>query len=110
MKNRACNKNRFSFTLDLNMNELVYYVQLYKGLEWKQGAYNVLFQKFSLISLNIFASWKLKFCLKAVKEIKVSNKNYRCNSFIVDLRHKFTVRNMNGIPVFVQSSELSNRT
>ena len=35
---------------------------------------------------------------------------YRCNSFIVDLRHKFTVRNMNEIPVFVQSSELSNRT
>ena len=34
---------------------------------------------------------------------------YRCNSFIVDLRHKFTVRNMNEIPVFVQSSELSNR-
>ena len=31
---------------------------------------------------------------------------YRCNSFIVDLRHKFTVRNMNEIPVFVQSSEL----
>ena len=35
---------------------------------------------------------------------------YRCHSFIVDLRHKFTVRNMNEIPVFVQSSELSNRT
>ena len=35
---------------------------------------------------------------------------YRCNSFIVDLRHKFTVRNMNEIPVFVQSSELSNIT
>ena len=35
---------------------------------------------------------------------------YRCNSFIVDLRHKFTVRNMNDIPVFVQYSELSNRT
>ena len=31
-------------------------------------------------------------------------------SFIVDLRHKFTVRNMNEIPVLVQSSELSNRT
>ena len=31
-------------------------------------------------------------------------------SFIVDLRHKFTVRNMNEMPVFVQSSELSNRT
>ena len=29
--------------------------------------------------------------------------------FIVDLRHKFAVRNKNGIPVFVQSSELSNR-
>ena len=44
----------------------------------------------------------------------IMNKNstfiYRCNSFIVDLRHKFTVRNMNEIPVFVQSSELSNRT
>ena len=35
---------------------------------------------------------------------------YRCNSFVVDLRHKFTVRIMNEIPVFVQSSELSNRT
>ena len=35
---------------------------------------------------------------------------YRCNSFIVDLRHKFTVKNMNEIHVFVQSSELSNRT
>ena len=35
---------------------------------------------------------------------------YRSNSFIVDLRHKFTVRNMNEIPVFVQSSELSNIT
>ena len=35
---------------------------------------------------------------------------YRSNSFIVDLRHKFTVGNMNEIPVFVQSSELSNRT
>ena len=35
---------------------------------------------------------------------------YRCNSFIVDLRHQFTVRNMNEIPVFVQSSELSNIT
>ena len=45
---------------------------------------------------------------------KISSKNikpgvyYRCNSFIVDIRHKFTVRNMNEIPVFVQSSELSN--
>ena len=36
--------------------------------------------------------------------------SYRCNSFIVDLRHKFTVRNMNEILVFVQSSELSKRT
>ena len=36
--------------------------------------------------------------------------SYRCNSFIVDLHHKFTVRNMNEIPVFVQSSELSNIT
>ena len=27
---------------------------------------------------------------------------YRCNSFIVDLRHKFTIRNMNEISVFVQ--------
>ena len=35
---------------------------------------------------------------------------YRCNSFIVDLRHTFAVRDMNEIPVFVQSSELSNRT
>ena len=35
---------------------------------------------------------------------------YRCNSFIVDLRHKFTVVNMNEIPVFVRSSELGNRT
>ena len=35
---------------------------------------------------------------------------YRCNSFIVDLRHKFTVRNVNEIPVFVQSSELGNIT
>ena len=35
---------------------------------------------------------------------------YRCNSFIVDLRHKFTVGNMNEIPVFVRSSELGNRT
>ena len=35
---------------------------------------------------------------------------YRCNSFIVDLHHKFTVRNMNEIPVFVQPSELSNIT
>ena len=35
---------------------------------------------------------------------------YRCNSFIVDLRHKFTVRNMNEILVFVQSSKLSNIT
>ena len=35
---------------------------------------------------------------------------YRSNSFIVDLRHKFTVRNMNEIHAFVQSSELSNRT
>ena len=35
---------------------------------------------------------------------------YRCNSFIVDLRHKFAVRNINEIHVFVQSSELSNRT
>ena len=35
---------------------------------------------------------------------------YRCNSFIVDLRHKFTVRNMNEIPVFIKSSELSNIT
>ena len=35
---------------------------------------------------------------------------YRCNSFVVDLRHKFTVKIMNEIPVFVQSSELSNRT
>ena len=33
---------------------------------------------------------------------------YRCNSFIVDLRHKFTIRNMNEIHVFVQSSEISN--
>ena len=30
---------------------------------------------------------------------------YMCNSFIVDLRHKFTVRNMNEIPVFVQSTK-----
>ena len=35
---------------------------------------------------------------------------YRFNSFIVGLRHKFTVRNVNEIPVFVQSSELSNIT
>ena len=35
---------------------------------------------------------------------------YRCNSFIVDLRHKFTVGNMNEIPVFVRSSELGDRT
>ena len=35
---------------------------------------------------------------------------YRCNSFIVDIPHKFTVRDMNEIPVFVQSIELSNRT
>ena len=35
---------------------------------------------------------------------------YRCNSFIVDLRHTFAVRNMNEIPVFVQSSKLSNET
>ena len=40
----------------------------------------------------------------------IRNDVYGCNSFIVDLRHKFTVRNMNEIPVFVQSSELSNRT
>ena len=31
-------------------------------------------------------------------------------SFIVDLRHNFTVRNMNNKPVFVQSSEVCNRT
>ena len=37
-------------------------------------------------------------------------KMYRRNSFIVDLRHKFTIRNMNEKPVFVQSSELSNKT
>ena len=35
---------------------------------------------------------------------------YRCNSFIVGVLHKFTVRYMNKIPVFVQSSELSNRS
>ena len=40
----------------------------------------------------------------------VSVDMYRSNSFIVDLRQKFTVINMNEIPVFVQSSELSNRT
>ena len=33
---------------------------------------------------------------------------YRWNSFIEDLCHNFTVRNMNETPVFVQSSELSN--
>ena len=36
--------------------------------------------------------------------------NYRCNSFVVDLRHKLTVRSMNEIPVSVQSCELNNRT
>ena len=35
---------------------------------------------------------------------------YLCNSFIVDLRHTFAVRNMNEIPAPVQSSELSNKT
>ena len=34
---------------------------------------------------------------------------YMCTAFIVYLRHKFTNRNMNEIPVFVQSSELCNR-
>ena len=34
---------------------------------------------------------------------------YGCNSFIVDLRHKFTVGDMNETPVFVRSSELGNR-
>ena len=32
------------------------------------------------------------------------------NSFSVELRRNFTVRNMKEIPVFVQSSELSIRT
>ena len=35
---------------------------------------------------------------------------YRYSSFIIDLRHKFTVRNLNEMHVFVQSSELSNIT
>ena len=42
--------------------------------------------------------------------IVIKHQPYRSNSFIVDLRHKFTVRNMNEIPVFVQSIELNNRT
>ena len=43
------------------------------------------------------------FCLQIVDY-------YRCNSFIVDVLHKFTVRYMNKIPVFVHSGELSNRS
>ena len=39
----------------------------------------------------------------------IISKYYRYNSFIVDFRHKFTVRNMNEVPVFVQSSGISNR-
>ena len=35
---------------------------------------------------------------------------YRCNSFIVDLRRKFTVRNIHEIPVFFRSGGLSYRT
>ena len=35
---------------------------------------------------------------------------YRCNSFVADLRHTFAIRNMNEIPVLVQSGELSNKT
>ena len=42
--------------------------------------------------------------------IMIIMSSYRYNSFIVDLRHKFTVRNINEIPVLVQSSELSNIT
>ena len=49
-------------------------------------------------------------CLHIEKNRSLTCLKYRCNSFIVDLRHKFTVRNTNGIPVSVQSSELSNKT
>ena len=35
---------------------------------------------------------------------------YRCDSFIVDLRHSYAVRNMNEIPVLVLLGELSNKT
>ena len=45
-----------------------------------------------------------------IEHLSIVVNRYRSNSFIVDLRHKFTVRNMNEIPVFVQSSESSNRT
>ena len=35
---------------------------------------------------------------------------YRCDSFIVDLRHSFAVRNMNEIAVLVLSGELGKKT
>ena len=59
-----------------------------------------------LISRNGYV-WPTLFLLDVFTALKGT---YRCNSFIVDSRHKFTVRKLNVIPVFVQSSELSNRT
>ena len=64
----------------------------------------------TLTIINYFPFFSCYFLLCFLSLFMQNNIQYRCNSFIVDLRHKFTVRNMNGIPVFVQSSELSNIT
>ena len=58
--------------------------------------------------INLLTSFT--FIEKVIRQTFPLCLNYGFNSFIVDLCHKFTVRNMNEIPVFVQSSELSNRT
>ena len=65
-------------------------------------------KKISLFTFNVV----YKQNVKARKSVIILSFifTYRCNSFIVDLRHKFTIRNMNEIPVFVQSSELNNIT
>ena len=57
----------------------------------------------NLIGAFVFTCVKSRFSHDAA-HLKLrfdGSHSYRCNSFIVDLRHKFTVRSMNAIPVFV---------
>ena len=64
-----------------------------------------------LICVFVFAYTKSQFSHNEAhinpSFIVKENLNYSCNSLVVDLRQKLTVRNINEISVSIQSSELS---
>ena len=85
-----------------NTNQAVQLQKMARGLKFRiyvvEGVYYPCSENKGADQLRGYREADLRLCFRIYA---------KC---CVDLRHKFTVRNMNEIPVLVQSSELSNKT